>query len=72
MNHHPRPWYFTYSETGGYDCMTGGFTIFDAEHKVVTVVDQADFGQKHCDDHLIAEAEEVTRFIVESVNMRGK
>lgn len=64
----PRPWSFEYSETDGYDCMTGAFTIYDANHEVVAVVDQSDFGQENCAYRLIPSAEAVARRIVEAVN----
>jgi hypothetical protein len=63
---------YDFDENAGYDCMYGGFTIYDAaDHRILTV-DLADHGQKAC-EHPIPEdakarAEKLTKFIVDALN----
>lgn len=38
-----------FDETGGYDCMTGAWLIRDDDHNIIVRIDQANFGQDHCD-----------------------
>lgn len=38
-----------FDETGGYDCMYGGFRIMDANGHTMVVVDLQHFGQEPCD-----------------------
>lgn len=45
----PKPWRVVFNEHGGYDCMTGGWMVEAADGTIVVVVDQADYGQEHCD-----------------------
>lgn len=61
---HPTPWTCSFSDTAGYDCMTGGWYISDANGDTICVIDQANFGQDHCDwDYRSPEAEQVARAI---------
>lgn len=57
-------WTLEFRDTGGYDCMTGAWIISD-ENRTIAVVDQADYGQDHCDwEWKSAEAEAIARLIV--------
>lgn len=42
------PWSASFDETGGYDCMTGAWKIYDASERTVCEVDQAFYGQELC------------------------
>ena len=64
-------WYAEFYEMGGYDCMTGAWTIYDENRKVIAVIDLGSYGQKHCDyDFRSEEAEKNAKLIVEAVNSR--
>lgn len=54
------PWTLKYSDTAGYDCMTGGWIILEGE-EVITVIDEA--------DHSRENAESIAQGIVEAVNL---
>ena len=45
--HTPGPWYATFSDSGGYDCMTDAWRIEDATGGTITHVDLADYGQEY-------------------------
>jgi len=59
-----------FSESGGYDAMTGAWEIFTVDRKptgetvyqTLVTVDQSDFGQEHCDYAFRSEqAEHIAR-----------
>ena len=57
--HTPGPWYATFSDSGGYDCMTDAWRIEDATGGTITHVDLADYGQEysgHDGDFPVAQA----------------
>lgn len=69
--HTPLPWSADeYDSSGGYDCMTGGFHIKDANGKLVLTIDQAIFGQNAngSDEREYPEAKSLTDLIVKAVN----
>ena len=71
MKHTPTPWVVgEFDETLGYDCMTGGWPIRQiGEMNSLLVIDQADYGQKHCDWNFRSdEAKANAAFIVRAVN----
>lgn len=41
-------WKAEFHESGGYDCMTGAWVIFDQNGTIATL-DQGDYGQENCD-----------------------
>lgn len=54
-----------FSDTGGYDCMTGAWKICKG-YQVIAIVDQSDFGQIHCDyDFRSEEAERIAKRLFE-------
>lgn len=63
----------SFSETGGYDCMTGAWSIEDENREEVVLVDQRHFGQEHCDYKFKSpEAERVARVCLEALNKAPK
>lgn len=67
-----RKWSVEYSESGGYDCMTGAWTIKSGSQRIH--IDCGDFGQKTCDwesDHAkdcINKAKGFARFVMHALN----
>ena len=67
-------WHMTFSETGGYDCMTGAWAIRgpsdeDTDDKVL--VDLAAYGQEPCDYGFVsADAECDAAAVVDALNQR--
>jgi hypothetical protein len=68
----PGPWEVReWSDTLGYDCMTGGVAVSGGGFKDIAVLDGADYGQARCSEisvELRAEIEANAAFIVEACN----
>jgi hypothetical protein len=61
-------WKYTFDETGGYDCMTGAFHIWDG-NRILMTIDQSAFGQTRCDYECKSfEAEYLAKKVVELLN----
>lgn len=54
------PWTAKYSDTAGYDCMTGGWIILEGT-EIITVIDEA--------DHSREAAESIAHTIVAAINL---
>lgn len=64
-------WKYTFSDTGGYDCMTGAFHIWYND-KIIFSLDQNTWGQVRCDyDFKSLDAEILAEKIVNNLNEKG-
>lgn len=65
------PWSYEFREGGGYDSMTDGFDILDAELKLVTTIDLFDYGQRSFGEEPESkrQAESTAALIVNAVNL---
>lgn len=64
-----KPFSYEFDETGGYDCMTCGFHIYNGKHERLLTIDGADYGQGRCAyTDIPEEAENVAKWIVDMAN----
>jgi len=62
------PLSWEYNETGGYDCMYSGYDVKDAVGDYLFTLDGRHFGQETCEYGQLPRAEELVRWICDTVN----
>lgn len=68
-------WRYEFDESGGYDCMSAAYLIFDKYNEQRLTVDTKDFAGFDGTSittswQPLPEAEEMAKFIVEKLNLR--
>lgn len=65
------PWRVEYGENAGYDCMTGAFSIWNTDGRLLAVLDLGNYGQKPCTNpstQTLNDARSIAELIVRLVN----